>query len=224
MHLSSVVPWGRNLAEYQRMFGLTPRDLEGKILGVGDGPASFNAELSAKGGQVVSIDPIYKFSRQEIARRIDEITPVMRAELNKHSANYLWKDFSDVDQLVACRTSSMSIFLEDYEHGIREGRYLEGVLPRLPASGVYDLALCSHLLFLYEENLNFEFHINSLLEICRVSDEARVYPLVNQAGKQSRFLNPSLKRLNEAGYHCHVVQVDYCFQRGANEMLVIRRR
>ena len=223
MHLSSVVPWGRNLAEYQRMFDLTPRDLEGRILGVGDGPASFNAELSARGGHVVSIDPIYKFSGKEIARRIDKITPVMRAELNKHSDNYLWRDFSDVDDLVACRTSSMSLFLEDYEFGIREGRYLEGVLPRLPDSGFYDLALCSHLLFLYEENLNFEFHINSLLEMCRVSDEARIYPLVNQRGQKSRFLGESLKRLNEAGYQYDIVQVGYRFQRGANEMLVIRR-
>ncbi|TGN40743.1 SAM-dependent methyltransferase [Marinobacter confluentis] len=205
------------------MFDLTPKDLKGRILGVGDGPASFNAELSAKGGQVVSIDPIYKFSGKEIARRIDEITPVMRAELNKHVDNYLWNDFSDVGALVTCRTSSMSIFLEDYENGIREGRYLEGALPRLPDSGFYDLALCSHLLFLYEENLNFEFHISSLLDMCRVSDEARVYPLVNQAGRPSRFLNPSLRRLYEAGYQCDIVQVGYCFQRGANEMLVVRR-
>ena len=33
-----VVPWGRSLAEYQAMFGLNATDLDGLILGCGDGP------------------------------------------------------------------------------------------------------------------------------------------------------------------------------------------
>ena len=49
--LEKVVPWGRSFAEYIRMFSLTEEDLEKRILGCGDGPASFNAELTKKGGQ-----------------------------------------------------------------------------------------------------------------------------------------------------------------------------
>lgn len=224
MNLSSVVPWGRNLGEYQRMFTLTEQDLKAEIIGVGDGPASFNAELSARGGRVRSVDPIYKFSRREIARRIDDITPVMREELEKNGENYYWSDFSSVEQLVTCRTSAMTLFLEDYDQGLRDGRYLEGVLPALPVANQYDLALCSHLLFLYEATLNFEFHICSLLELCWVATEVRVYPLVNQIGQKSRFLDPSVQRLNESGFQCDFVAVDYCFQRNAHQMLVIRRK
>jgi len=38
------------------MFGLTDTDLEGRILGCADGPASFNAEATRKGIRVISCD------------------------------------------------------------------------------------------------------------------------------------------------------------------------
>jgi hypothetical protein len=57
------------------MFALSEADLPRAILGVGDGPASFNAQWTAGGGHIVSIDPLYAFSAKEIERR------VVRAEL-----------------------------------------------------------------------------------------------------------------------------------------------
>lgn len=59
MKLSEVVPWGRSLSEYRKMFSLLKSDFDKKILGCADGPASFNAELSEIGGNIISIDPIY---------------------------------------------------------------------------------------------------------------------------------------------------------------------
>ena len=49
MKLEKVVPFGRSLDEYKNMFTLSDSDLEKTIVGIGDGPASFNAELSALG-------------------------------------------------------------------------------------------------------------------------------------------------------------------------------
>ena len=57
--IERVVPWGRSLDEYRAMFSLSEGDLTRRILGCGDGPASFNAELSARGGNVVSVDPLF---------------------------------------------------------------------------------------------------------------------------------------------------------------------
>ena len=71
MRLENVVPFGRSLDEYSKMFNLTDGDLRRNILGVGDGPASFNAELTAKGGRVVSVDPLYSFGADEIKARFD---------------------------------------------------------------------------------------------------------------------------------------------------------
>jgi hypothetical protein len=66
MKLNEVVPWGRTLQEYKLMFALSDTDLNKKILGCGDGPASFNTEMTELGYSVVSIDPIYEFSVDQI--------------------------------------------------------------------------------------------------------------------------------------------------------------
>ncbi|HYE35716.1 hypothetical protein [Methylocaldum sp.] len=71
-HLDQVVPWGRSFDEYVAMFALEPRDFGRTILGCGDGLASFNAELSALRGSVVSVDPIYWLTAAEIASHIDQ--------------------------------------------------------------------------------------------------------------------------------------------------------
>ncbi len=56
------------------MFGLSPGDLDRTILGCGDGPASFNAEMYTMSRQIVSVDPVYRFSADEIRQRISERT------------------------------------------------------------------------------------------------------------------------------------------------------
>ena len=45
---------------------LSDEESVSRILGVGDGPASFNSEMDALGHTVVSIDPIYMFSTKQI--------------------------------------------------------------------------------------------------------------------------------------------------------------
>ena len=42
------------------------------ILDCGGGPASFNAEVARKGYTFVPCDPLYRFTSEEIASRIDE--------------------------------------------------------------------------------------------------------------------------------------------------------
>jgi hypothetical protein len=48
------------------MFSLNPADFERKIMGCGDGSASFNAELTKRGGNITSVDPVYYFSADQI--------------------------------------------------------------------------------------------------------------------------------------------------------------
>jgi hypothetical protein len=68
--LDKVLPWGQSFDEYRRMFALSDDDLEGRILGCGDGPAAFNAEATRRGARVVSCDPLYVFTADEIRGRI----------------------------------------------------------------------------------------------------------------------------------------------------------
>ncbi|MEW5734414.1 MAG: class I SAM-dependent methyltransferase [Thermodesulfobacteriota bacterium] len=222
--LDSIVPWGRSFKEYAAMFGLTETDLRGRILGCGDGPASFNATLTKHGGRVISVDPLYGFSAGDIRRRIRETFDTVVAETRKNASEFVWTSIRDPDELGRVRMAAMEDFLADYPEGLAQGRYVDPRLPRLPfADGSFDLALCSHLLFLYSEHLDIAFHLASIRELCRTAAEARVFPLLELGAKPSRHLPDVCNELRRQGYAVEILGVDYQFQKGGNRMMRIRR-
>ena len=220
--LNEVIPWGRSFEEYSRMFALTGEDLAGTILGCGDGPASFNAEATARGHTVVSCDPIYAFSPAEIERRVEDSYGDLIAQVRSNRNGFVWDHFHDPDHLGQCRLASMRRFLADFEAGKVEGRYITGSLPLLPfEDGEFDLALVSHLLYLYSEQLNFEFHRAAIEELLRVAKRVLIFPLLTLDGKPSPHVEPSLDHLNAKGWRAEIVVVSYEFQRGGSRMLHI---
>lgn len=220
--LDQVVPWGRSFQEYVRMFALTEADGQGSILGCGDGPAAFNAEATNHGFQVVSCDPIYAFSRDDIEMRIRATYDQVINQTRQNLENFRWDTIPSVENLGKVRMAAMRAFLDDYPEGSRQGRYIQAELPSLPFSdGQFDLALCSHLLFLYSRQLDQTFHHTSLLELCRVAREVRIFPLLDLGGTPSPHLADSEEILRAAGHHVARERVTYEFQRGANEMLRI---
>ena len=224
MILNSIVPWGRNLSEYREMFNLTDDTLKNcKILGCGDGPASFNEEVTALGGSVVSIDPTYQFTTEQIASRIDEVAEEVMAEVRKKQEDFVWKNIANPDALYEMRMSAMQTFLADFKHGKEEGRYRYEMLPNLSfEKGQFDLALSSHFLFLYSEHLDEQFHKDAIDEMLRVAKEVRIFPLVTLRGKTSKHLAPIMEYLETKNYSCTVIKTEYEFQKGGNEMLQIK--
>lgn len=224
MELLEVVPWGRSLSEYKKMFSLTAGDQGKKVLGCGDGPACFNAELSAEGGNVTSIDPIYRFTPEQIRSRIKEVYPQIMEQVSKNKNDYVWKNISNVEELGRVRMDAMNTFLKDYEKHQESGRYIEAFLPCLPlGSAEFDLALCSHFLFLYSEHVSLEQHVLSMKELCRVAKEVRVYPLLSiNNNKESPHLKPVMAELERNGINVSLVSVQYEFQKGATKMLVAK--
>jgi len=219
--LQNIVPWGREFEEYRRMFALDERDLANFILGCGDGPASFNAELTARGGQVVSFDPLYAFSREQIEARIATVRPQIMAQTRAHAGQFVWEYFASPDELEVTRMRAMTLFLEDYEAGSAAGRYVNAALSTLPfADHQFDLALCSHLLFLYSAHLDLKFHLQSLQELLRVAREVRVFPLLDLETNVSAYLQPVLEHFGAE--RAELVAVDYEFQRRGNQMLRLR--
>jgi hypothetical protein len=221
--LDQIVPWGRTFDEYRRMFALSDTDLSRRILGCGDGPASFNAEATARGASVVSVDPIYTFGKAELAKRFEDVrAEVLRqAELNR--AEFVWETFRSVADLGAERGRAMAGFLADFESGKRAGRYVVGELPQLPlADDACDLALVSHLLFLYSRQLDLDFHRRAIAELLRVASEVRIFPLLQLGATPSPHLAPILEEFG-CDHRVEVVPVDYEFQRGGNRMLRIVR-
>jgi hypothetical protein len=222
--LNEVVPWGRNLAEYCAMFDLSPADRQLSILGCGDGPASFNIEGTTQGMRIVSVDPLYQFRAGDIRERIDATAREVAAQMRANRDHYVWSHFADVDDLIAARLAAMEQFIADYETGIAQGRYVTGSASELPFhDDCYDLALCSHLLFLYSEQHNLAFHLQALRELTRVAEEVRVFPLLELGGTESRHLKAVMMALPRMGLCVEKVLVPYEFQRGGNQMLRIRR-
>jgi SAM-dependent methyltransferase len=217
-----IKPWGRSFDEYVRMFSLTPTDLTRKIMGCGDGPASFNAELTERGGNIISVDPVYYFSANQIRQRIGEAHDEIIDQTRKNYNKFIWHEIDSVEKLERIRMSAMEKFLEDFAKGTIQKRYVPGELPFLPFSNKeFDLALCSHLLFLYTDNLSLEFHLRSLEELCRVSNEIRIFPLMDVNANRSPYVEQVIHFLRVKKRDVMEVKVAFEFQKGGNTMLKI---
>lgn len=222
--LHDVAPWGRSLDEYNAMFDLGDAERRMSILGVADGPASFNAEGTAAGMRIVSVDPLYAFRHEQISQRIDESTVLIGDQTRLHADEFVWQQFTGVEDLLAARRTAMQQFLDDYDEGVAQGRYVTGSADALPfPDGSYDLALCSHFLFLYSGQHDLAFHLKSIRELTRVAEEVRIFPLLELGAVESRHLRAVLMALERMGLRAERRAVAYEFQRGANEMLVISR-
>ena len=218
--LDQIVPWGRSFDEYVAMFHLTAEDLDKRILGCGDGPASFNAVMRGAGRKIVSVDPLYALSAEQIRGRIEMAYSTIIQQLTTNQASYVWTSIASPEHLGRIRMEAMAAFLDDYEQGTTEGRYLPWKLPDLSFQDQqFDLCLCSHLLFTYSEQLSADFHEKAILEMCRVAREVRIFPLLDMGGKLSPHVDPVRQCLRRNGYQPQIESVDYEFQRGGNEML-----
>jgi hypothetical protein len=205
------------------MFGLTEVDLGLRILGCGDGPAGFNSALTKRGGNIVSVDPIYVFDAGQIRCRISETYETVMAQMRRNQSDYVWGAIQSVEQLGSLRMSAMETFLADFDAGKHRGRYISGALPSLPfESGEFDISLSSHFLFLYSAHLSAEFHLQALREMLRVSREVRVFPLLALDGALSPHLDFVTDHLASHDFNVEVRRVPYEFQRGGNEMLVVK--
>lgn len=221
--LSSVVPWGRNMEEYILMFRLNESDLSKKIAGFGDGPACFNCEMTQRNGSVISFDPVYQFSKDDLEKRIEEVRVIVIQQMSENMGNYVWTNIRNLDELETTRMSAMSKFLSDYEKGKAEGRYVVHELPdKLPYEDNYfDIGLSSHFLLMYT-SLGLDFHIASMTEMLRVCKEIRVFPIVDLDSKKTGLTEEVINHFKR-DYKVEIVKTEYEFQKGENKLLIIRK-
>ena len=225
MKLDRVVPFGRSLDEYVKMLALSPEDLQRRILGVGDGPASFNAEGTAKGYNITSIDPVYQFDGAGIKQRFDAVVDDIIDQIIATPDNWVWSYHKNPQELKARRIKALNLFLQDYDCGKQAGRYLTQELPNLNfADKSFDLALCSHFLFLYSQQCDLVFHLAAIEEMLRVSKEVRIFPLLTLMQTTSPYVEDAIAEFNGLGYSTSIIKVDYELQPGANKMLVIKHQ
>lgn len=223
--LDKVVLLGRTLDEYRRYFALDLAALRGrKILDVASGVSSFGAEARRTGLDVTAFDAIYELTAAEIEARcaadLDHVTDAIR-----DLKTYRWDFYESPEKLREFRERAYRGFLADYR-GEGKAHYVPGLLPTLPfRDGEFDLTLVSYLLFVYEDQLDYEFHQRSLLEIMRVTrGEARVYPVVTFEAKRSGYLDRLREdpALQQFGFE--EVRTDFEFLLNSNCYLRISRR
>jgi hypothetical protein len=222
--LDAVVPWGRSFDEYRSMFSLSHRDLGQRILDCGGGPASFNAEGTHHGHAIVSCDPLYQFEAAAIGNRIRASYDQILEQTRLNESEFVWSTIRSIAELGELRLSAMKTFLDDYPVGRLAGRYVSGELPSLPfPDRSFELALSSHFLFLYTEQFDEAFHRAAILEMCRVAQEVRVFPLLALGAVPSRHVEPVAGEMRRCGFQVTIEQVPYEFQKGGNRMMRICR-
>ncbi len=222
--LDRVVLLGRTLDEYRRYFALDLAAWQGKaVLDVASGVSSFCPEANAAGLNVTACDPIYELSPETILPRCETDLDLVVNGV-RGLPTYRWDFYESPERLRGFREAAYRGFLADF--AAQRARYVPGRLPALPfTDDTFDLSLVSYLLFAYEDQLDYEFHRRSILELMRVTrGEARLYPLVSFEAKRSGHVarfgeDPTLAHLA-----FEVVPTDFEFLLNSNCYLRVRHR
>lgn len=218
MNLFNIVPLGRSFGDYRAMFALSDADLQGLVLGCGDGPAGFNAEATASRLQVISVGPIYVYSAAEIETRVFASHGAMISQVRPQSQRSVWEWYADPEAFDEARQMALQRFLVDYEIGKQSGRYVPASLPRLPIPDAsFDLGLCSHLLFCTRIICRLRITSQPLVNCSELQERSAFFPLLTLLG---RALPASFNPMRKAAQGI----VGYEFQRGGDVMLRLSRR
>jgi hypothetical protein len=212
----------RSYDEYVAMFDLTNADLTGSILDCPGGAASFTAEARTRGACLIAVDPVYARPAGWLAEHAVE--EAVRG--NRHTASsidsFAWTFFADITDHLEKRTTAARRFGQDLvDH---PASYVAGRLPCLPfRDASFDLVLSSHLLFMYADRLDEQFHIAAAAEMARVGRrEVRIFPLIADEGTDTAPLVAAVRTAMAARGHATSNRAaPYEFQRGGDEMLVI---
>jgi ubiquinone/menaquinone biosynthesis C-methylase UbiE len=194
------------------------------VVDIGAGPASFTAEWRGQGGRAIACDPLYSSGADEIENRISRAKETLCNLMEADAHRFVWSFFKSPDDVVEARMAAAKGFLDDFQLEGNARYYLPVGLPTLPFQDEeFDLAVCSHFLFLYSDAFDADFHFAGLMEMTRVAAEVRVFPLLAMQGEYSPHVNEVIDRLRQAGLKADIERVDYEFQKGGNQMLRIQR-
>jgi hypothetical protein len=213
---------GRSWAEYLRMFSLSREDLEkGKILDCAAGASSFTAHMAEEGYSVQAVDLLYSEEADVLCSKCEEHLKVLVESLGSTQQKFVWNFFSDLEDLRSHRNIACRDFIMDYRN--HRSRYTASDIRNLPfRENEFSMVLCSHLLFIYDHRLDYDFHKRAVIEMLRVSSgEVRIYPIVKNRGEKSPFVKQLIDDLPDL--YMDIVSVDYEFRKGGNEMLIVKK-
>ncbi|MGF7036296.1 SAM-dependent methyltransferase [Paenibacillus mucilaginosus] len=218
----------RSYDEYVRMFSLPDELLEaGPILDVAAGASSFVAEACRRGLHASAADPLYAMTADEIAEHGSREISVSTEKLGKLQHLFDWSYYGDLHRHRANREASLLRFTEDFAAPKDQGRYVSAMLPHLPfADASFSLVLCSHFLFLYQEQFDYEFHLRAVKElfrVCRPGGEVRIYPVYSLKWERYAELDRLMDALADEGAEAKLLLSGLPFIPGSGELLRLRK-
>lgn len=221
LDLSRIVFIGRTWEEYLLVFNLSKEDLLGrKVLDCPSGACSFTANANKNGINALATDIAYCHDVDDLEKKgFQDIEHTMQS-MEKSAGSYVWNFFSGVEELKRTRTRALIECVSDMrEFGV--SRYLPAVLPQLPfADKQFDLTLSAHFLFTYADRLDYDFHVQTMNELFRVTaEEVRIFPTVDTEGKRYEYMDRLIEWIGGQGWTAEEIQVPYEFQKNANTML-----
>lgn len=223
--LERVAFYGRTMSEYLIMFGLddvTSLKKYNAILDCPSGASSFVAEAAKYGINAVGCDPLFDKHLRILHEQGDKDIEYVVQRVSQKPDLYNWEFYSSVDKLKELRKLALRHFISDYADGVREKRYIKGMLPRLPfGDKAFDLVLSGHFIFTYSYRFDFSFILSSLVELVRVScREVRIYPIQKSSLQPYEHMTKLLDILKRKHRIDHkIVTVSFEFQKGSNKML-----
>lgn len=196
-----------SMADYRLMFDLSDQDLQHSILEYPGGVSCFNTQMYQAGySNVVSADASYcllpidmlkhtEFLLQKIAEKVDAVNETLAL-------------FNTSRELV-------KQFLADYSAGVRDGRYIAAVMPKLPFNDhQFTLALSSSKVF--GETINTA--CDTIAELSRVAQEVRIFSLLDKQDQAANF-GPILLALQEQNFGVEIKKIPYQSDQHSNVML-----
>lgn len=221
LDLSRIVFIGRTWEEYLLMFNLSKEELVGrKVLDCPSGACSFTANANKKDVTAMAADIAYYHEVNDLEEKgFQDIEHTMQS-MEQAANNYKWDFFRNIDELKRTRAQALTECVSDMKK-FGASRYVPAVLPQLPFQDKqFDLTLSAHFLFTYADKLDYDFHIQTMKELMRVTrEEIRIFPTVDMEGKRYEYLNALIEWVSDQGWEPEEIQVPYEFQKNANKML-----
>jgi hypothetical protein len=197
------------------------------VLDCPGGACSFTAVSNQLGMNVTACDIAYYYSAEELEQKgLEDIETTMSNMENEDiQKNFLWDYFKSVDELKQVRTKALNQCISDMKKNGKEGRYVPAVLPTLPFDDKqFDLTLSANFLFLYADKLDYEFHLQTITELMRVTkEEIRIFPTTDFECNRYIYLDELINDIQNSGWIAEEIRVPYEFQQNTNTMLRITK-
>lgn len=211
----------RPLDDYRDIFLLEDKELvASRILDCGSGASPFGAQVRARGGTVVSVDPIYKRAANNLQAMVfDDLAHVARWTW-EHRECFDWSNLGSPRMFERYFRLSAELFVADYRQD--RAHYVPAGLPTLPfPDDAFDLSLCSHYLFSSANHPSYVETLSAVRELLRVTrSEVRIYPLSSLEGTTYPKLDELRTQLSADGYASQLRPSLFRFVPGADNMLV----